>query len=107
MGQHMGFWYLMHMRKSPLSSHSDISSRVRELNFGLSFHLHPHFVYVNSKVNLDTKISYAGSYRIFCVFDIRSNLAVFPQFYLLLILQNTSQYVLSNCKSFCENRNIF
>ena len=68
MGQAHGILVLnAYGQKPPLNSHSDISSRFRELNFGLSCHLHPYFVYVNSKVNPDTKISYAGSYRIFCL----------------------------------------
>ena len=43
----MKIWNFSHM---PLvNTHADVSSEARDLNFGLSSHLHPYFVYVSSQ----------------------------------------------------------
>ena len=39
----MIFWYLSHMRET----HPDEFSGAKGLNFSLSLHLHPHFVYAS------------------------------------------------------------
>ena len=41
-------------QKPPLNAHSDVSSRARGLNFGLSLHLHPYFVYASSEDSGET-----------------------------------------------------
>ena len=38
-------------QKPTFDPHADLSSRVRGLNFGLSLHLYPYFMYVSSKVS--------------------------------------------------------
>ena len=48
MGQCMKFWYLSHMHKYPLANaRADVYSEARGLNFSLSLHLHPYFVYAS------------------------------------------------------------
>ena len=42
----MRFWY----HKLPLNAYADISIGARSLNFSLSLHLHPYFVYSLSSV---------------------------------------------------------
>ena len=39
---------IAHAQKPRLNDHADISSGARGLNFGLSLHLHPEFVYASS-----------------------------------------------------------
>ena len=43
------------MQKSPLKVHADVSGGVRGLNFDVSLHLHPYFVYVNSQGSHELK----------------------------------------------------
>ena len=45
MGKHMTFWY------SSQNHPSDVSSKAKDLNFGLSLHLHPYFVYARIKAS--------------------------------------------------------
>ena len=40
---------IAYAHKPSITSHSAISSRERSLNFSLSLHLHPYFVYANSE----------------------------------------------------------
>ena len=56
MGQHMIFWYLLHMSTRLLLMPMWIypakiwNMMSRYLNYGLSLHLHPYFAYASSKV---------------------------------------------------------
>ena len=62
----MGFWN----KKPPLNAHAVVSSGARGLNFGLSIHPHPYFVYASNEgsgkpaqVNVaSTEITLAGLY---------------------------------------------
>ena len=40
---------IAYAHKPTITSHSDISSGARSLNFGLSLDLHPYFVYASSE----------------------------------------------------------
>ena len=72
---------IAYTQKPPINAHVDISSRARGLNFGLSLHLHPYFVFAISEgcgegadlpkhwllnIAISTKISYAGPYTFLC-----------------------------------------
>ena len=48
-GQHISFVPISYVRKPPLSPYAGISSGARGLNFGLSHHIHPYFVFVSCK----------------------------------------------------------
>ena len=43
MGQHLRFWYTLHIHKCLINTHADVYSRTRGLSFGLSLHLHLYF----------------------------------------------------------------
>ena len=49
MAQHTRYWYLLHMLKTSLYAFADVFNRARGLNFGLSLHQHPYFMYASSK----------------------------------------------------------
>ena len=40
---------LLYVTKPPISTHVDVSSGARGLNFGLSLYQHPYFVYASSE----------------------------------------------------------
>ena len=48
MSEHMRFWYILQFLKASLTSHSNILSGVRVLNFGPILHQHAYFVNVSN-----------------------------------------------------------
>ena len=54
MSEHTGSLYLSRMRETSLNTYTHVSSRTRDVYFGLSLYLHTYVVYVCSEGSGDT-----------------------------------------------------